>query len=234
MPKGLARLICCRSLVLLEGPSSTGKKACHHPQVYSLQPWPPPTLTCSTSSPANASPVPLLRPCSPAEKPPCWTTTAIAPKTHRPRSTRRALRLRNQPRQTSGHEMAEVARQERATEQRQSKSGTELMPLSSAPGLGGERHEKVRWSALCALDSSRPDPVRHPTLWELLRGDWPDITVRELLREVDYLEKRGLLTIDKKWSKQGWLIKMTRPGIDLVHYTIECEPGIARPPVHPY
>jgi hypothetical protein len=58
--------------------------------------------------------------------------------------------------------------------------------------------------------------------------DPAQITRLELRRELDYLEERELLEISGRDSVQ-WNAKLTRVGVDLVEYTIPCEPGIARP-----
>ena len=55
-----------------------------------------------------------------------------------------------------------------------------------------------------------------------------DITAHEMRRELHYLEERDLVDIVRPEGGL-WNASLTRDGIDLVEYTCECEPGIARP-----
>lgn len=57
---------------------------------------------------------------------------------------------------------------------------------------------------------------------------YPDATPLEVRRELDYLATRSLLKIEK--SPAGpWRASLTRLGVDIAEYTVDCEPGIARP-----
>jgi hypothetical protein len=49
-----------------------------------------------------------------------------------------------------------------------------------------------------------------------------------LRRELDYLEHRGLITL-KRLEVAPWLVGLTWAGVDILEYTTECGPGIARP-----
>lgn len=51
-----------------------------------------------------------------------------------------------------------------------------------------------------------------------------------LRREIDYLETRALVKIEGRDTSPEWGVKLTREGYDLADYTIDCQPGIARPP----
>lgn len=55
------------------------------------------------------------------------------------------------------------------------------------------------------------------------------VTSSELRRELDYLRDRNLVTI-KGEDQPFWSADLTRYGVDIVEYTVECHPGIARPP----
>ncbi|HDS5467820.1 TPA: hypothetical protein QHY01_004518, partial [Enterobacter asburiae] len=46
--------------------------------------------------------------------------------------------------------------------------------------------------------------------------------------ELDYLADRKMVDLEKKPSGD-WFADLTRLGVDLVEYTVECGPGIARP-----
>ncbi|MNP80095.1 hypothetical protein D3C76_1780910 [compost metagenome] len=50
----------------------------------------------------------------------------------------------------------------------------------------------------------------------------------ELRRELDYLSDRSLVTL-KKSPAGVWICGLTHYGVDIAEYTIDCNPGIARP-----
>ena len=66
-----------------------------------------------------------------------------------------------------------------------------------------------------------PDPVGRPI-------EYPDATPLELRRELDYLSDRDLVKLEKRPDGK-WFADLTRYGTDVAEYTIDCEPGIARP-----
>ena len=61
-----------------------------------------------------------------------------------------------------------------------------------------------------------------------IHGIYPDSTPLEVRRELDYLADRKLVEIERKPSGE-WVAGLTRYGIDIAEYTIDCGPGIARP-----
>ena len=90
------------------------------------------------------------------------------------------------------------------------------------------RRESMRWYILLTLNSARPVGTSEAVIMSTIQGIVPDCTIRELRNELDYLKHRQLVEIN---SQQGpvWHADLTRCGIDVVEYTVECEPGIARP-----
>ncbi|MBL8471362.1 MAG: hypothetical protein JNM98_06140 [Rhodocyclaceae bacterium] len=48
-------------------------------------------------------------------------------------------------------------------------------------------------------------------------------------RQLDYLERRSMVEIVDR-AATHWLARLTRPGTDVVEYSVDCRPGIARPP----
>ena len=90
------------------------------------------------------------------------------------------------------------------------------------------QREEARWRILRALDAGRPRPVAETIIWRTLTDISLPITPHGTRRELDYLEERGLVKITAKDSPT-WLAELTRDGIDVVEYTIDVEPGIARP-----
>jgi hypothetical protein len=91
------------------------------------------------------------------------------------------------------------------------------------------RREQARWLILQALDSGRPIGAGEAILLSALQQVIADFTQHELRRELDYLEDRALVVITGK-DKPAWHAELTRHGVDIVEYTIDVEPGIARPP----
>ena len=61
------------------------------------------------------------------------------------------------------------------------------------------------------------------------RAEFPDMSPDELRRELDYLRDRGLVTIKTPPDGSAWRCDLTRYGIDVAEYTVDVEPGIARP-----
>lgn len=68
-------------------------------------------------------------------------------------------------------------------------------------------------------DVGNNSPQRH-------RSRVSGLTELEIRREMDYLEERNLIGLERK---QAWFAKINNHGIDFVEYTIDAYPGIARP-----
>jgi hypothetical protein len=88
--------------------------------------------------------------------------------------------------------------------------------------------EEARWRILRALDAGRPRPVSETIIFRTLQDIELPLTPHGLRRELDYLRDRGLILVTAEDSPT-WLAELTRYGVDIVEYTIACEPGIARP-----
>ena len=90
--------------------------------------------------------------------------------------------------------------------------------------------EESRWRILRGLDAGRPYQVSETILWRLVSGDLGlPVSPMMLRRELVYLEERGLIEVLNR-DEATWAARLTRAGIDVVEYTVPCEPGIARPP----
>jgi len=87
----------------------------------------------------------------------------------------------------------------------------------------------VRWVLMLALNHARPTGTVEAILLGAVQGIYPDATPLEVRREMDYLAARRLLEIHRSPSGP-WRASLTRLGVDVAEYTVECEPGIARPP----
>lgn len=89
------------------------------------------------------------------------------------------------------------------------------------------RREQMRWLALSHLDVARPQAMTDLALLALIQTVYPEATVPELRRELQYLALRDLLTSVDKYGR--WRLSLTYQGIDVVEYTDSCPPGIGRP-----
>lgn len=90
------------------------------------------------------------------------------------------------------------------------------------------RRESLRWSLLVALNKTRPYTANEQLLLDVSRAIYPDATPLELRQELDYLADCELVELNKQPSGT-WFADLTRIGVDVVEYTVECGPGIARP-----
>lgn len=94
--------------------------------------------------------------------------------------------------------------------------------------LEKQRREQLRWVLLLALNHSRPFGAQEVVLLGTAQGVYPDATALEIRRELGYLEDRRLVKVTRAPSGP-WHAELIRHGIDIAEYTIDCEPGIARP-----
>jgi len=90
------------------------------------------------------------------------------------------------------------------------------------------RREGMRWNLLSALHKAAPYTSSEAFLADVMRGIYPDATPLEVRKQLDYLLDRRLITIDKQPSG-AWFADIARWGTDIVEYSVDCDPGIARP-----
>lgn len=90
------------------------------------------------------------------------------------------------------------------------------------------RRETIRWIILEALNHGRPYEVAETLILAAVQAVPLQCTALELRRELDYLEDRKLITV-RRMEAAPWTAELTRHGVDVVEYTVEIEPGIARP-----
>ncbi|NPU85539.1 MAG: hypothetical protein HPY65_13765 [Syntrophaceae bacterium] len=91
------------------------------------------------------------------------------------------------------------------------------------------QRESTRWLILATLDAARPIGANERLILSTVQEVIRDVTLLDIRRELDYLDHRKLLEIKGKDTCHGWTAELTRDGIDVVEYTVECDPGIARP-----
>ena len=90
------------------------------------------------------------------------------------------------------------------------------------------RREGMRWQIISMLDNARPITAHERFIVDVVRGIYPDATDVEVRQHLDYLADRRLIDLVKQPSG-AWYADLTRLGVDLAEYTIDCQPGIARP-----
>jgi len=90
------------------------------------------------------------------------------------------------------------------------------------------RREAIRWHLLSAVNLSRPVGIYTEALLPIVQSVYVDATHQEVRRELDYLEAREMVTIARD-PIDRWFVDLTRTGIDFVEYTIDAQPGVARP-----
>lgn len=90
------------------------------------------------------------------------------------------------------------------------------------------RREAIRWHLLDAVNTSRPYGIGTEPLLSIVQSVYPNATHNEVRINLDYLEEREMVRI-KKDPLDRWFLDLTRTGIEFVEYTIDAQPGIARP-----
>jgi hypothetical protein len=91
------------------------------------------------------------------------------------------------------------------------------------------RREGMRWNLLNTLHKAAPYTSNEAFLLDVMRGIYPDCTPLEVRKQLDYLADRRLIDLTKQPSG-AWFADIGRYGVDIVEYTVDCDPGIARPP----
>ena len=90
------------------------------------------------------------------------------------------------------------------------------------------RREELRWMILRALYAAQPVGTTEIIVMKAMEPVVPDVTLLEIRRELDYLAERDLVNVSRE-DTPVWFAKINRRGIDVVEYTVDCHPGIARP-----
>jgi len=90
------------------------------------------------------------------------------------------------------------------------------------------RREHLRWLILLTLNNARPIGAFEGPILAVAQSEYPDASMLEMRRELDYLGDRDLIEVERKPDGR-WHAELTRHGVDIAEYTVDCEPGIARP-----
>lgn len=91
------------------------------------------------------------------------------------------------------------------------------------------RREAMRWNIMLFLNRARPIGATEQMIFETMQALYPDTTPLEVRRELSYLDERVLVEVEVA-PAGTWFAKLTRHGIDVAEYTVDCQPGVARPP----
>lgn len=96
--------------------------------------------------------------------------------------------------------------------------------------LARVRREDIRWHLLQVINLSRPEGIYTEQLLPVIQSVYRDATHQEVRVNLDYLEEREMVRIARD-PLDRWMVDLTRTGIDFVEYTIDAQPGIARPKI---
>lgn len=91
------------------------------------------------------------------------------------------------------------------------------------------RTRNLRWLVLLTLNHARPEGAPDRLVLQVAQSEYTDCTMAELRRELDYLQRRDLIELRRPSDGSAWHAELTRHGVDVAEYTVDCEPGIARP-----
>ncbi len=98
----------------------------------------------------------------------------------------------------------------------------------SSIDLEQKQREEARWRMLRVLDAGRPIAVSENIVWRVLHDVRLPMSITGVRREFDYLRNLGLIEIENELS-ETWFAKLTARGVDIVEYTLDAPPGVARP-----
>lgn len=90
------------------------------------------------------------------------------------------------------------------------------------------RRETMRWNILLTLYNARPVGAYEELVLATMHGMFLDASALEVRRELDYLADRELARLVKEPGGR-WFADLKRHGVDMVEYTVDCDPGIGRP-----
>lgn len=90
------------------------------------------------------------------------------------------------------------------------------------------RRESMRWVVLLTLYNASPIGAYEELILSTVQAVYLDASALEVRRQLDYLSDRELVELRKEPSGR-WFSDLTRHGTDVVEYTVDCDPGIARP-----
>lgn len=90
------------------------------------------------------------------------------------------------------------------------------------------RRDTLRWLVLHCLYATQEVGANELMVRQTIEALYTDVTESEVRRALDYLADRGLIDFLDR-AGPVWRARINHHGIDVVEYTVECHPGIARP-----
>jgi hypothetical protein len=94
--------------------------------------------------------------------------------------------------------------------------------------LEQKQREEARWRIMRVLDAGRPIAVSENIIWRVLNDIKLPLSMTGVRRELDYL--RALRLVEIEGEETGtWYAKLAAAGVDVVEYTADAPPGVARP-----
>jgi DNA-binding transcriptional ArsR family regulator len=100
--------------------------------------------------------------------------------------------------------------------------------MTEAMNLEQKQREEARWRILRVLDAGRPVGVSENIVWRVLGDIKLRLSPNAVRRELTYLRDLGLVKIENEDS-EIWFAELTAEGVDVVEYTVNAPPGVARP-----
>ena len=100
--------------------------------------------------------------------------------------------------------------------------------MSNGAELEQKEREEARWRILRVLDAGRPIGVNESILWRVLHDVKIGLSRIQMRRELEYLQDLGLAKLEDIETETP-SAKLTAHGVDVVEYTVDSPPGIARP-----
>jgi len=100
--------------------------------------------------------------------------------------------------------------------------------MPNGADLEQKHREEARWRMLRVLDAGRPIGVNETIVWRVLHDVKIGLSQMQVRRELEYLQDLGLAKLEDT-DTETWSAKLTAHGVDVVEYTVDSPPGIARP-----
>lgn len=90
------------------------------------------------------------------------------------------------------------------------------------------RLEGGRWELIRVMHIAGRLGATETMMLHTLMALWVQTTRGWIREQLTYLEDRKLIEIERHEIKD-WRARLTRHGVDIATYVVDCEPGIARP-----
>lgn len=88
-----------------------------------------------------------------------------------------------------------------------------MSTVTTIQAMEAIKRSHMRDRIVCFLDAMRPERMTDNGLTALLRDIYPEISIRDVRREIDYLQMKGLISTER--NPVRWLVSMTASGVDV-------------------